>query len=66
MLAHTSIFPNQMFVNLLSDLAIRDLIAACSVAADRHPELADVYQDCKNHLLSAQSIRAAVAGFNKM
>lgn len=64
--AHVSIYPSNIFVNLLSDLAINDLIAACTTAAERQPEMAEVFKDCRNHLQAAQKVRAAMAHYHKM
>jgi len=57
MLAHLSIYPDQIFMNLLSDLAVSDLIQSSATAAGQHPELADVYLNLRDHLVSSSQSR---------
>jgi hypothetical protein len=51
MLSSPSIYPDQLFVNLLTDAAVAELVIASANAAVNEPENADVYNDLFSRLM---------------
>jgi len=64
MLSIQSIYPNQLFVNLLSDEVLADLVTSSAAEASANPDLADVYNDLNAHLKEAIIVRAALKKAN--
>jgi hypothetical protein len=64
MLSIPSIYPHQLFVNLLTDDALVDLASSSAAAALAAPTLyADVYNDLTAHLKEAILVRAALKAY---
>ena len=64
MLSIQSIYPNQLFVNLLSDEVLADLVTSSAAEASANPDLVDVYNDLNAHLKEAIIVRAALKKAN--
>jgi hypothetical protein len=59
-LTTSSIFPHQLFVNLLTDQSLNDLVVASEAAAALNDGNAEVYQDLTIHLKEAVLVRDAL------